>query len=120
MQTKINYCQADPAYLRSFNEKEGNNNPPAIYPQSLRAENFVDPTTGKKNLLEGEWISKEKGIAQIPIEDAFKLMTTTKKPATAKTPTAPVVGTLGQAKLSTGGRGGPSEPAHDPQARSQT
>jgi hypothetical protein len=102
--------QSDPPYLRSFPDKEDGNNSPQIYPQFLRAENYVDPTTGKKALLEGEWISKEKGTATIPIEDAFKLLTTTKKPAAAKAPTAPVLGTQGQAKLSTGGRGGPSEP----------
>ncbi len=106
--------QSDPPYMRSFGAKEDGNNSPEIYPQALRAENFVDPTTGKKALLEGEWISKEKGTDTIPIGDAVTLLTTTKKPATAKAPTAPVLGTQGQAKLSTGGRGGPSEPAVAP------
>ena len=106
--------QSDPPYMRSFSDKPDGNNSPEIYPQFLRAENYVDPTTGKKSLLEGEWISKDKGTATIPIGDAVKLMTTTKKPNAAKAPTVPVVGTVGQAKLSTGGRGGPSEPAAAP------
>ena len=108
--------QSDPPYLRSFPDAENGNNPPQFYPQFLRPENYIDPTTGTKVLSGGEWISKEKGVAQISIEDAVKLMTTTKKPPTAKAPTAPVIGTMGQAKISTGGRGGPSEPAVAPKA----
>ncbi len=106
--------QADPPYLRSFAPSEGGNNPPEIYPQALRAENFVDPTTGRKALRETQWVSKEKGIAQISIEDSIKLLTTTKKPAFKPGTPPVVVGTLGQAKLSTGGRGGPSEPPAPP------
>ena len=108
--------RSDPPYLRSFAPAEGGNNSPEIYPQFLRAENFIDPTSGRKVLLDNEWVAKDKGIAQISIEDAFKLLTTTKKPATKPGGTPPVIGTLGQAKLSTGGRGGPSEPKVAPKA----
>ncbi len=108
--------QPDPPYLRSFAPAEGGNNPPEIYPQFLRAENFVDPTSGRKALRENQWVSKEKGIAQISIEDSIKLLTTTKKPAFKPGAAPVVIGTVGQAKLSTGGRGGPSEPATAPKA----
>lgn len=109
----------DPAYLRSFIPKLGSNNSPEIYPQFLYAENFVDPTSGKHALSENEWVAKDKGLAQISIDNAVKLMTTTKKPGSKPGSVAPLPGTLGKAKLSTGGRGGPSEPkvaskpAHD-------
>jgi len=110
--TRPGQTQVDPPYLRSFAPAEGGNNPPEIYPQYFLPENFVDPTSGKKSLLESEWVSKEKGIAQISIKDAIMILTTTKKPKTGAA--VPVIGTLGQAKLSTGGRGGPSEPPAPP------
>ena len=106
--------QADPPYLRSFPDAPGGNNSPEIYPQSLYPENFVDPTSGRKALSESEWVAKDKGIAQIPIGDSIKLLTTTKKPASKAGGATPVAGTVGQAKLSTGGRGGPSEPKTAP------
>lgn len=110
---------ADPAYIRSFEAKEGNNNSPEIYPQFYRPENFIDPTSKRKALLENEWIDKPKGVAQISMSATIQLMISTMKPATKPGGYALVVGTLGQAKLSTGGRGGPSDPpsaakpAHD-------
>ena len=111
-------AQADPPYLRSFGDKvKDSNNSPEFYPQFLRPENFVDPTTGEKALLEGRWLSKDIGTASIPIEDAVALLTSTKKPAAKAGGFVPVAGTLGQAKISTGGRGGPAEPKVAPKAQ---
>ena len=106
--------QSDPAYLRSFTSAEAGNNSPEIYPQFFYPTNFTDPTSKRKALRDTEWIAKDKGIAQISIDETIHLMTTTKKLPTKAGATAPVIGTLGQAKPSSGGRGGPAEPKAAP------
>lgn len=93
----------DPPYLRSFLPTPTGNSP-YIYPEDLRAEHFVDPTTRKKALVERNWVVKDK-VAVIPIDEAIHLMTTNdqfKLKASEKGAT-PTVGTIGKARQSTGG-----------------
>ena len=100
--------QIDPPFLRSFRPAESGNSP-EIYPESLRSQNFVDPTTHKRSLHEYSWVDEGK-LAQIPIDVAMTLLIEKKTLKFREGAPAPVVGTLGTAKLSSGGRGGPSEP----------
>jgi hypothetical protein len=100
--------QVDPPYLRSFLPTEKGNSP-EIYPESLRPENFVDPTTHQRSLAEYGWVEEGK-VARIPIDTAIQLMVKNNKLPTNAKPVEPGIGTLGKAKLSSGGRGGPAEP----------
>ena len=108
--------RSDPAYLRSFPDAPGGNNSPEIYPQFFYPANFIDPTTKRKALRDTEWVSKDKGVAQLSIDETLHLMTTTKKLPVKGGALTPIIGTLGQAKLSSGGRGGPAEPKAAPKA----
>jgi len=101
--------QIDPPFLRSFRPTETGNSP-VIYPESLRAENFVDPTSHKRSLAEYDWVDESKKIVQIPIDEAIALLVDKKKLPAKAGATPPGVGSLGKAKLSSGGRGGPAEP----------
>ena len=76
--TRPGEAQPDPIFMRSTFAKDDGNNPKRIYPESLRSENFVDPTTNKKVLSEYDWVVKDK-VAQIPLKDAVNLLLTTKK-----------------------------------------
>jgi hypothetical protein len=94
---------SDPPYLRSFLPTPTGNSP-YIYPEDLRAEHFVDPTTHKKALVEPSWVVKDK-VATISIDEAIHLMTTNdqfKLKANEKG-TTPKAGTIGKARLSSGG-----------------
>lgn len=64
---------ADPAYVRSFQPAE-NGNSPEMTPQDLYPNRYTDPITGKKLLLDYEYVNKEKGVARIPIAEAMKLV----------------------------------------------
>lgn len=101
--------QLDPPFLRSFRSSETGNSP-EIYPESLRAENFVDPTSHKRALHDYDWVDHDHGIVQIPIDDAIAMLFDKKKLAVRAGAVQPGIGSLGKAKLSNGGRGGPSEP----------
>lgn len=63
----------DPVYLRSF-APSATNNTYELTPQDLYPSRFVDPATGKRLLAEPEWITKDKTVARIPVEDAIKLL----------------------------------------------
>ncbi len=102
--------QVDPPYLRSFIPSDSGNNSPQIYPQFLRPENFVDPTTGKKALVEYDWVDKDKQVVQIPIEEAMHLLVEKKQLKSKDGATHPAAVSVGLPKISTGGRGGPAEP----------
>jgi hypothetical protein len=83
-------------------------NTPEITPQDLRADRFVDPSTGKKMLAEYGWINKEKNIVRVPIDQAINEVIT--KMPLAKDAKSLEPTTAGKSKLSNAGRGGPSEP----------
>lgn len=93
----------DPPYLRSFLPTSTGNSP-YIYPEDLRAEHFVDPTSHKKALVEPNWVVKDK-VAVIPIDEAIHLMTTNDqfKLKSNEKGTTPKTGTIGKARQSSGG-----------------
>jgi hypothetical protein len=64
----------DPIYVRSFLPVQGGANTYELTPQDLYPQNFADPRTGKKSLAEYAWINKEKGVAQIPVAVAMKML----------------------------------------------
>jgi hypothetical protein len=94
----------DPPYMRSFKPTPTGNSP-EIYPEDLRTEHFVDPTTKTSALSEASWANKEKTVAVLPIDEMLHLMTheASYKLKVAATPATPLVGTIGKPKLSTGG-----------------
>jgi hypothetical protein len=93
----------DPPYLRSFKPTPTGNSP-EIYPEDLRAERFVDPTTRTRALVEPSWVVKDK-TAVIPIDQAIHLMAhdAAFQLKVAEKPAAVKPGTIGKAKQSTGG-----------------
>ena len=106
----------DPAFVRSFTPTPTGNSP-EIYPEHLRADRFVDPTSGKRALAEPSWADKDKKTAVIPIDDAIRLMTGDDKfkLKVADKPVTPSAGTIGKARPSTGGVASPV-PADKPKA----
>ncbi len=96
--------EPDPEYLRSFRPLPKGNSP-EIYPEDLRAVNFVDPETHMKPLIEAKWI-KPGEKAQIPIADAMKLLLEKNKLPTKKetlAPKSPQNAAQVKPKLSNGG-----------------
>ena len=94
----------DPPYLRSFKPTPTGNSP-EIYPEDLRTEHFVDPTTKTNALSKAAWANQAKTLAILPIDEAIHLMTHDNgyKLKVSTTPATPLVGTIGKPKLSTGG-----------------
>lgn len=100
----------DPPFVRSFRPTsvQAKKNAPEIYPESLRPENFIDPDTDTKLLGESAWVKGHEGkLATVAIDEMIELvlhddkwkgvLKVAEKPATIHP------GTLGKAKLSTGG-----------------
>jgi len=81
--------EPDPEYMRSFRPLPKGNSP-EIYPEDLRAENYVDPATHMKPLVETKWL-KPGEKAQIPIADAMALLLEKNKLPTKKETLAPKV-----------------------------
>jgi hypothetical protein len=102
---------SDPPYLRSFKPTPTGNSP-EIYPEDLRTEHFVDPTTKTNALSEAAWSNAAKTVAVLPIDEMIHLMThdAAYKLKVSATPSAPLVGTQGKPKLSTGGVTPPKPP----------
>jgi hypothetical protein len=101
----------DPPFLRSFKPAPAGNSP-EIYPEDLRADRFIDPTT-QRTLTDPTWVVKDK-VAAISIDQAIELMTHDDKfkLKTSDKPVAAPAGTIGKARLSTGGTTPPT-PAAD-------
>jgi hypothetical protein len=97
----------DLPFLRSFKALPTGNSP-EIYPENLRAEHFVDPTTNTKALVDPRWVQKDK-VAVIPIDVAIHLMTTDDKfkLKVAEKPATPTLGSIGKSRQSTGGTASP-------------
>lgn len=100
----------DPAYYRSKLPMDMPTNTYEIRPEDLRPENFIDPTLRRKILIESAWIGNDKKFASIPIAEAIKAVIAGKKLPTRKDATKAVLVSDDKAKLSNGGRGGPSMP----------
>jgi hypothetical protein len=102
---------SDPPFIRSL-KPTGTNNAPEIYPESLRPAHFLDPWTGTRLLGESAWVKGHEGkLATVAIDEMIHLVThdakwkDVLKVAEKKADVRP--GTLGKAKLSTGGVTGP-------------
>ena len=93
----------EPVSYRSFGYADSGN-PPEITPIYLRAENFIDWNTNERKLLDAKWVSKEKGVARIPIAQAMEILAHDKPLAVAKAGTAAPTGTVESPKLSNGGQ----------------
>jgi hypothetical protein len=93
----------DPPFVRSY-QPTPTGNSPHIYPEDLRAEHFVDPTSKTKALVEPNWLVADK-VVVVPIDEMIHLMTTDDafKLKVTDNPVTPMVGTLGKPKMSTGG-----------------
>jgi hypothetical protein len=109
---------SDPPYYRSKLPIPYPGQSYEIYPQDLRAVNFIDPTKHRKILIETGYIDRDKGVAFVPIADAMAMILAQKKlparKADAKTDIDTVnhtVISVDRAKLSNAGRGGPSMPS---------
>ena len=96
---------SDPPFLRST-APAGTNNSPEIYPEDLRPEAFIDPTTRQKMLAEPSWVVKDK-VATVPIDDMIHLVAHDPKwkdvLKVAEKKADKPAGTLGMPKISTGG-----------------
>jgi hypothetical protein len=97
----------DPVFVRSF-APAGKGNSPEIYPEDLRPERFRDPWTDTALLARSAWVKGQEGkLATVEIGEMIHPVTHdpkwkgTLKVAEKKAELAP--GTLGKAKLSTGG-----------------
>ena len=101
---------SDPAYYRSKLPSDATINTYEIRPEDLRPENFIDPTSRRKILIETAWVGTDKKFASIPIADAIKAVVAGKKLLTRKDAPKAVLVSDEKAKLSNGGRGGPSMP----------
>lgn len=103
-QTDENVLTA-PAFVRS-KVPTAENNSPEYRPESLWPQNFVDPMTGKKVLIEYHAIEADgKKLAQIPIATAMKLVVEQNLLPVSKKPVKVSLTTADAAKLSNGGLG---------------
>lgn len=101
----------DPPHMRSqIPRPEGN--PPWITPQDLRPENYVEPVTGSKVLVEYGWADKEKGLATIPIDVAMRQVVEGKRLPVRKGAVKMDDHTGKRAKYTNSGRGIPSGSGH--------
>jgi hypothetical protein len=100
--------EQDPAYMRSkLPLAEGNS--PEMRPEDLRAENYVDPLTKQKILVEYGWADQGKRVARVPIGEAIKTLSAGKKLPTRKDAVRLNDTSDERAKLSNAGRGGPTQ-----------
>ncbi len=121
-ETKAPDTPQDPPYLRSKQPIETPGvNPPEIRPESLRPDNYTDPATGAKVLIETAPVGPAgSGLIRIPISEAIALLAVDSKkhqhglidqyvPVQKKPIDLPRTTRL-TPKLSNGGLGGPSDP----------
>ena len=94
----------DPNYYRSKRALQEHNSP-EIRPEDLRAENYVDPATGKKVLAEYGFVGDKKDVVRVPIDAAIKMVGDGKlKLPVRKDPVKLSDTTDAAAKFSNGGR----------------
>lgn len=109
----------DPPHIRS-KRPVGEGNSPEYRPEDLRPENYTDPATGKRVLVEYHMDPKTK-TAVVPIDVAMKAVAAPGKLPTKKGPDGkPVEGppatSDGKAKPSNAGRGQPPTAVPAPKA----
>lgn len=97
----------DPVFVRSF-APAGKGNSPEIYPEDLRPERFRDPWTETALLGRSAWVKGQEGkVATVEIGEMIHLVVHDPKwkdtLKVAKDKVTVVPGTIGKAKLSTGG-----------------
>jgi hypothetical protein len=107
---QMEHSEKDPPNLRSKQPIEYPGATYEIRPEDLRPENFIDPTSRKKILLESTVIDADKKLITIPIEDAMNLVVSKHLLPVRKEPITVATTSDGKAKLSNAGRGGPSMP----------
>ena len=111
----------DPAFLRSVRPSEAGNSP-LIRPEDLRPDNYVDPITRQKVLRDYAWVSKEKGVARIPVNVAIKVLIEKNAFPVQANPSVPATGTVDEAEAlerrqRTAGQGGKDVPAKATEGR---
>lgn len=106
----------DPPFLRSVRFSEAGNSP-LIRPEDLRPDNYVDPITRQKVLRDYAWVSKEKGVARIPVNVAIKILLEKNAFPVQANPSVPATGTVTKPKLSNGGNELPAKAAKDVSAK---
>ena len=102
----------DPAFLRSVRPSEAGNSP-QYRPEDLRPDNYVDPITRQKVLRDYAWVSKDKGVARIPVNVAIKVLLEKNAFPVQANPSVPATGTVTKPKLSNGGNELPAKAAKD-------
>lgn len=102
----------DPSFLRSVRFSEAGNSP-LIRPEDLRPDNYVDPITRQKVLRDYAWVSKDKGVARIPVNVAIKVLLEKNAFPVQANPSVPATGTVTKPKLSNGGNELPAKAAKD-------
>lgn len=93
--------KSDPVNYRSFQPVPSKENSYYLTPQDLYPSRFVDPLTGQRVLEQTIWLSKDKNIARIPVDEAIKLLAG--KLPSKKDGTAPA-GSVSKPKQSNGGQ----------------
>ncbi len=107
---QVEDAKNDPPYLRSKRPVNAVGATYEIRPEDLRPENYIDPITKRKILMETLWADEKKTIAIIPIDQAMKLVIEKKKLPIRANPILVATTNDGKAKPSSAGRGGPSQP----------
>ena len=64
-------AKADPVNYRSFS-RSSKDNSYYLTPQDLYPTRFIDPLTGQHVLDEYAWVSKEKQVVRIPVDEAIR------------------------------------------------
>ena len=101
----------DPPYLRSKRPVNAVGGTYEIRPEDLRPENYIDPITKRKILMDTLWVDDgKKTTAIIPIDQAMKLLIEKKKLPIRANPIQVASTNDAKAKPSSAGRGGPSQP----------
>ena len=98
-----------PVYYRSERGMQERNSP-EIRPEDLRADNYVDPASGKKVLAEYGYVGdKTKNVIRVPIDEAIHMVEHGKlKLPVRKDPVKLAATTDGSAKISNGGKVAPA------------
>jgi hypothetical protein len=99
--------KTDPEFLRSVRFTQTGLSP-EYYPEDLRAENYIDPATKQKVLVDYAWVVDKK-VARIPVEAAIHLLVSEKLLPVQAKESKPTSGTVSVPKLSNGGWGLPAE-----------
>lgn len=108
---QVEDAKNDPPYLRSKRPVNAVGGTYEIRPEDLRPENYIDPITKRKILMDTRWVDDgKKTTAIIPIEQAMNLVIQKKMLPIRANPILVASTNDAKAKPSNAGRGGPSQP----------